>query len=178
MSFDKTKQAYIITQELFRKRGYNIIEKDDEMILAIKPDGNQICAFIPKTSCNFNVDYIQKIIYTLNEMDMDIKHCLIVYKRRTPVANKVIEESNQCGKIKFELFHEDELQYDLTTHKYVPKHELYYKNNTEDAKKFKKDLHPIISKIDPVSRFYDFNLGDVIKVTRKNGTVIFRIVGK
>lgn len=176
MSFEKTEQAYKICEELFIQRGYNIIEKDDERILAIKPDGNQICAFISKLSSKFNVDFIQEIISILNQMD--IRHCLIVYKAATPVAKKVIEESEQSEKIKVELFHEDELQYNLTTHKYVPKHELYHKNNTKEAKEFKKDKHPIISKMDPVSRFYDFNVGDIIKITRKDGTIHYRIVGK
>ena len=47
---DKTDIAYSTCLEMFTQRGYSIIEKDDERILALKEDGKQICAFINKLS--------------------------------------------------------------------------------------------------------------------------------
>ena len=38
------------------------------------------------------------------------------------------------------------------------------------------DTFPSLLKSDPISRFYGYNKGDIIKVTRKNGIVIHRIV--
>ena len=173
-NIEKTQKAYIICEEMFIQRGYNIVEKDDERILAIKQDGNQICAFISKLSSKFNVELIQEIISMLNQID--VWHCIIVYKdTATPVAKKIIEESK---KMKIELFHEDELQYNLMTHELVPKHELIYKNGSKESAEFKKNKYPIISRLDPVSRFYNFSIGDIIKITRKSGHIIYRIVGK
>ena len=108
--------------------------------------------------------------------EMDVYHGLIVYMdTATPVAKKIVEESQ---KMKIELFHEKELQYNLTKHYLVPLHELKYKKDNLEAKDFKKNKYPIISQKDPVSRFYGWSVGDVIQVTRKDGFVMFRIVGK
>ena len=108
---------------------------------------------------------------------MDVHHCLIVYKDNvTPVAKKIIEEIKE---LKIELFHQDELQYNITKHYLVPKHELIYKKGTAEYSNFKDkytDKFPIILKSDPISRFYAYEKGDIIKVTRKNGYVMYRIV--
>jgi DNA-directed RNA polymerase I, II, and III subunit RPABC1 len=170
-----TSRAYQIVEEMFQERGYEIIEQDDERILANKDSKNQICAFIPKVMTKFNVEKIQEYISMLKKMD--IWHCLIVYKdTATPIAKKVVEESKD---IMIELFNEDELQYNITKHFLVPKHELVYKKKSKECEEFKKkysDKFPIILKSDPVSRFYGYNKGDIIKITRKNGYVMYRIV--
>ena len=168
------ERAYQVCEEMFIQRGYIIVEKDDERILAIKEDGKQICAFINKLGAKFNVERIQECISMMREMD--VYHGLIVYMdTATPVAKKIVEESQ---KMKIELFHEKELQYNLTKHYLVPLHELKYKKDNLEAKDFKKNKYPIISQKDPVSRFYGWSVGDVIQVTRKDGFVMFRIVGK
>ena len=115
-----TLKAYNTCIEMFEQRGYEIAEQDDERILAIKQDGNQICAFIPKYMSKFNVDRIQEYISMIKKMD--VWHCLIVYKdSATPIAKKVVEDSQE---IMIELFNEDELQYNITKHFLVPKHVL------------------------------------------------------
>ena len=79
----------------------------------------------------------------------------------------------------FELFEENELQYNITKHYLVPKHELLFEKGSKGAKEFKEkysDKFPIILKTDPISRFYGFNKGDIIKVTRKGDVVMYRIV--
>ena len=107
---------------------------------------------------------------------MDVFHGVIIYKDSvTPIAKKVVEESKE---ILIELFNVDEMQYNVTKHYLVPKHELKYKKDSKEAKEFKKNKYPIISKYDPVSRFYGYNIGDIIMITRKNGYIMFRIVGK
>ncbi len=170
-----TSRAYQIVEEMFQERGYEIIEQDDERILANKDSKNQICAFIPKIMTKFNVEKIQEYISMLKKMD--IWHCLIVYKdTATPIAKKVVEESKD---IMIELFNDDELQYNITKHFLVPKHELVYKKKSKEYEEFKKkysDKFPVILKSDPVSRFYGYNKGDIIKITRKNGYVMYRIV--
>jgi DNA-directed RNA polymerase subunit H (RpoH/RPB5) len=168
------EKAYKVCEEMFEQRGYNIVEKDDERILAIKEDGKQICAFINKTSTKFNVERIQECISMMKEMD--VWHGLIVYSdTATPVAKKIVEESQ---KMKIELFHVKELQYNLTKHYLVPLHELKYKKDSEEAKEFKKNKYPIISQTDPVSRFYGWSSGDIIQITRKDNFIMYRIIGK
>lgn len=168
------EKVYQVCIELFEERGYNIIEKDEEQILALKKDGKQICAFISNTP-KFNVEKIQEYITLMKQID--VFHALIIYKdSATPVAKKIIEESND---ILIELFQEDELRYNITKHYLVPKHELVYEKGTKELKQFKEkysDKFPIILKTDPISRFYGYNKGDIIKITRKGGNIMYRIV--
>lgn len=166
------EKAYKTCIEIFEQRGYSILETDDERILAIKPDGYQICAFLTNTTKKLNINVIQECIYSMKQME--INHAFIIYKEfATPVAKKVIEDSD---KMVIELFSEDELQYNCTKHYLVPKHELLYKKDTEEAKEFRKNKFPLMLKTDPIARFYGYKAGDIIKITRKNGTIMYRIV--
>lgn len=167
------QKAYEVCIEMFEQRGYEILQKDDDRILALKEDGEHVCAFLILNT-KFNVDKIQECIGGMKQMD--VYHGVIIYKDTvTPIAKKVVEESKE---ILIELFNAEEMQYNITKHQLVPKHELMYKKDSIEAKEFKKNKYPIISKSDPVSRFYGYNIGDVIMVTRKNGYIMFRIVGK
>ena len=173
------EKAYEICVEMIQQRGYIIIDQDDERILAsrenrVSKKEEQICVFITNTP-KFNVESIQEYISMLKKMD--VSHCIIVYRdSATPVAKKIVEESKD---INIELFTEEELQYNITKHYLVPKHEIEFKKGTLGCANFKKkytDDIPIILKSDPISRFYGYERGDIIKVTRKGGYVMFRIV--
>ena len=164
--------AYNICIEMFTQRGYEIIDSDEDRILANKKDGAQICAFF--TTHKFNIDRLQEYISMMKKMD--VWHCIIVFKENaTPVAKKIVLDSKEMI---IELFEMDEMQYNLTKHELVPKHEKVDINekNAEDFKKSKTDKFPILLKTDPVARFYGFSKGDIIKITRKNGYVTFRRV--
>jgi DNA-directed RNA polymerase I, II, and III subunit RPABC1 len=166
-------KAYQICLEMVLQRNYTIIDKDDERILALKPDGFKMCVFTTNSS-KFNVETIHEYISMMKKMD--INHSIIVYQdTATPVAKKIIEESTELN---IELFHVDELQYNITKHSLVPRHQIMYKKNTVGCSNFKKKYSskfPLLQKNDPVARFYGFDTGDIIKITRDDG-VMFRIV--
>lgn len=168
------QKAYEICIEMIIQRNYEIIDKDDERILAKKPDGNLMCIFLTNSS-KFNVDSIQEYILMMRKMNL--WHSIIVYKDNvTPVAKKIISDTKD---FKIELFQEEELQYNITKHYLVPSHSIYGKKDSKESIEFKKkysDNFPVILKSDPVSRFYAYEKGDVIKITRSNGYVTFRIV--
>lgn len=172
------EQAFKISIEMIQQRGYIIIDQDEERILASREnefgEEEQICVFITNTS-KFNVESIQEYISMMKKME--VYHCIIVYRdSATPVAKKIVEESKDMV---IELFTEDELQYNITKHYLVPKHEILFKKGTLGAASFKKkysDNIPIILKNDPISRFYCYERGDIIQITRKNGYVMYRIV--
>ena len=168
------QKAYDTCLDMLEQRGYIIIDHDEDRILAAKNDTEQMCVFLTDSD-KFNVDSIQEYISMMKKMD--VHHCIIVYKDNvTPVAKKIIEETKE---LKIELFHQDELQYNITKHYLVPKHEILYKKGTAEYSNFKdkySDKFPIIMKSDPISRFYGYEKGDIIKVTRKNGYVMYRIV--
>ena len=99
--------------------------------------------------------------------------CLFTIRLINP---KIIDDAKE---FKIELFHVDELQYNITTHYLVPKHEIHCKKGTKECLKFKKtysDNFPILLRNDPISRFFDYEKGDVIRITDSDGFVSFRIV--
>ena len=168
------QKAYEICIEMILQRNYEIIDKDDERILSKKPDGNLMCIFLTNSS-KFNVDSIQEYILMMRKMNL--WHSIIVYKDNvTPVAKKIISDTKD---FKIELFQEEELQYNITKHYLVPNHCIYGKKDSKESIEFKKkysENFPVILKSDPVARFYAYEKGDIIKITRRNGYVTFRIV--
>ena len=169
------EKAYEICVEMIKQRGYKIVDSDNERILSVKPDNSQMCVFVVP-SHKFNVETIQEYISMMKKMNLS--HCIIVIKENaTPIAKKIIDESPD---LEIELFYVDELQYNITKHYLVPKHELAFKKGTVDYNTFKKkymaDNFPVILKSDAVSRFYAFQKGDIIKITRPNGLIMYRIV--
>ena len=164
-------QAYNICLELLQQRDYDIINKESDKIIAIKPDGNQMVTFfadIPK----FNVKNIQTYISVMDEMS--IFHAIIVYKEGvTSFTKKAIEQSLEMI---FELFAVADLQYNITKHRLQPKFECL---SEQETTKFKQEFgvrFPALRREDPIVRFYFFQKGDVIRVTRANKSIIYRIV--
>ncbi len=174
-----TEKMITVCKELLEQRYYNIIDEDETQILAEKPDGTNICMFMSQVS-KLNTEKCQEYINIMHEME--INHAIIIYiDSITSSAKKIIENlpslsmGGEVG-IHIELFCQSELQYNITKHHLQPKFDLLTK---EDAKKFKKDFgtkFPVMLKTDAIARFYGFSVGDVIKITRKNGYVTYRMV--
>jgi DNA-directed RNA polymerase I, II, and III subunit RPABC1 len=105
-----------------------------------------------------------------------IEHGLIIFEGSpTSTVKNVIGNTPALG-INIELFTADDLQFNITKHKLVPKH---IRLSKEEAKQFKEKYGvniPKLLRIDPVCRFYDFSTGDIIKIVRRDGFISFRIV--
>lgn len=146
-------------------------------VLALNKKGEQIGLFI--IGSKFNVETIQEYISTIRKIGLHSS--IIVYRETaTPVAKKIVKELNESKDMVIELFTEEELQYNPTEHKLYSPHEIAFKRGTPECIKFKKDHIgnlPEIYKSDAISRFYGFERGDIIKITRRtNGYVVYRIV--
>jgi len=157
--------------EIIDQRNYKISEKAENYFIAVKLNGKKILVFT-KFVVKFNVDSVKEFIKISN--DLGIYHCIIVYTDTvTSIAKKLIENSVD---IKIELFMSTELQFNITQHRLVPTH---IKLLDADSKKFKKQFglkFPAILKTDPISRFYGYEKGDVIKIIRSNNYIMYRIV--
>jgi DNA-directed RNA polymerase I, II, and III subunit RPABC1 len=165
------EQSRIICLEMLKQRNYDIIDYEDDKIVALKPDGHQMIVFF-SDSQKFNVKNIQVYISLMNELE--IFHSIIVYKEGvTSFTKKAIEQSME---MKFELFAEEDLQYNITKHRFQP---IFERLTEEEANEFKKKYglnFAIMRKEDPIAKFYNYQRGDIIKITRKNGYVTYRIV--
>lgn len=163
-----------IISEMFEGRGYTHIDSsNEERIMAKKEDGSSVCAFT-SIIAKLNVSEIHMHISILQKEK--INHGLIVFDGiPTPAVKNVIGNTPNLD-INVELFDVDDLQFNITKHRLVPKHIRLEK---EEAKEFKSKYGtdiPVLLRIDPVCRFYDFSKGDIIKIIRRNGFVSFRIV--
>lgn len=157
--------------EMISQRKYNICEKKEKCFIAVNSDEKKIIVFTDPVS-KFNVDSVKE--YIKISSDFGINHCIIVYTDSvTSMAKKLIENSVD---IKIELFMSSELQFNITRHRLVPAH---IKLDDVEGKKFKKQFglkFPAILKTDPISRFYGYERGDVIKIIRSGDYIMYRIV--
>jgi DNA-directed RNA polymerase I, II, and III subunit RPABC1 len=167
--------AYKTCLDILGQRDYDIVDEEDSQITAIKPDGTEICVFLINAK-KLDVSLVKEYVTLLNSLN--INHGIFVYGETiTPYAKKVVDSSKD---MKIELFCEKELQYNVTKHRLVPKHDRLPE---DEAIKFKKEFgckFGGILKTDPVARFYGYSRGDVIRITRDTGTngeyITYRIV--
>lgn len=163
-----------IIMEMFTQRDYSDINDSEEnRIIATKPDGTQVCAF-PSIIEKLNVAEIQNHISIMQKAD--ISHGLLVFEGvPTPAVKNVVANTPDL-KMNIELFQADDLQFNITQHRLVPKH---IRLDKEESRQF-REKHgtniPILLRTDAMSRFYDFAKGEIVKIVRRDGFVSYRIV--
>merc|ERR1712226_474354 len=106
---------------------------------------------------------------------------LVVNSGMTPSAKKMVTE--MLPKYVLEMFTEQELLINITEHELVPMHQvLTDEEKIELLKRYKITdiLLPRIQKIDPISRYYGVQAGQVFKIIRRSETagryVTYRLV--
>ena len=167
---DKAKEIII---EMLTQRGYSNISQSQSIITAIKPDKQTIYVF-PEIIEKLNNEEIHSHISQLQEAD--VKHGILIYEGTpTPAVKSVIQNLPNLD-INIELFHADDLQFNITKHELVPKHELLSPTETKEFKHKYGSNIPTLLRSDAISRFFDFHKGDIIKITRKSGAISYRIV--
>ena len=69
------------------------------------------------------------------------------------------------------------MQINITKHRLQPSSfDRLSKAETLEFRKKYGSKFPIMKSTDPIARFYDYDKGDIIQVTQRNGLVNFRIV--
>lgn len=165
MSVEKAKE---IINNICLQRNYRYEAED-----LYKDDKNDV--FVKIFYClhtKLNIDILKNYIQFLEEHHFT--HSIIVHDQIITSSSKKILEN--MVRFQFETFHLDELQFDITQHiLYCPHSKL----NDIEKKKINKDIVknlPILLHNDPICRYFDFRRGDIIKIQRKNGLIIYRIV--
>lgn len=181
----KMDKAIQTVTEMITQREYNITFEDNEKIIATNEKKQNIIAY--KTAISkFNVDRFKEYISKLEKLNDNYEngkynHIILVYTDCiTPTGKRMIIESID---ITFELFSIDELQFNITKHRLVP---LHKKLNEDESKFFKENYglkYQAILTSDPISRFYNYKRGDIIRILRqkktdnkKNYIIAYRIV--
>jgi DNA-directed RNA polymerase subunit H (RpoH/RPB5) len=172
-------------------------------INATKPDGGKMCVFVVDVE-KVNTECIQRYIASMQLRK--ISHSIIIYKdsitasarknvKDLPVffddgsgddkvenedssEEKVYEFTNNStmARMKIEFFSRRDLASNITKHVLQPLFRVLPKSEGDLFKKKYGIKHPKIFTTDPIARFYGYNVGDVVEVTRKNGFVAYRIV--
>lgn len=160
-----------IAKEMLNDREYIEIDEDDNKWIYQKKYGDLVVVFFCYYS-QLNINTMKEYIKYTEEKN--INHCIMLYKNNiTPSAKKII--TSLCD-IEVELFCMNELQYNITKHRYYRPHiELSKEESKEFKKKFGVKI-PILLKSDPVCRYYNFDKDSIIKITRKDDYISYRIV--
>lgn len=155
-----------IWNEIFIARGYTDITATDNYMSAVK-ENNQVVHLYILTEPKLNIDVI-KYYYTLFK-EHGIKHGILIYHNAiTSSVKKILE---LVYDIKIELFLHSRVQYNILKHNLVPTHDKIQKESDTDYTKY-----PILNYDDPVARLLDFGKGDLIRITRRDGSLYYRIV--
>jgi len=124
-------------------------------------------------STKLTIDCVKMIVKSLDSGNC--RHALVVYMNElTPQAREAVQQS---GKYMFELFLLEELQYNVTKHFLVPRHEKLEKHEAKEIlQTYGATQIPRMLKSDPIARFYNFKRGDIILCYRRDGDVSARLV--
>jgi len=168
-------------RQLLNQRGY-IIEHETEYLIVGIPSiqtnnyyyhpTEKICIFLDNITNDFNVSKSSEYIIKLKQIN--INHCIIIYKEKiTSVAKKI---SDSINEFTIELFPVKELMYNITSHYLVPLHKKLSYESAKDFIKTYESTIPVILVKDPVSKFYGFKKKDIIEIERNSGYITYRIV--
>jgi|GEM_PF-1139076 DNA-directed RNA polymerase subunit H (RpoH/RPB5) len=85
---------------------------------------------------------------------------------------QIIDKSLQSIGGLLQIFYMDELRYNPTSHRLVPKHEKLNESQTkkvmEDYRIKSKSQFPLILKTDPIAKWLGLKHGDIVKITHIN----------
>lgn len=172
--------------EMLGDRGHNvgnitrenlaqIVELDSiKPVIEIKLDDVKI---VYATQAKFKLAEIKKFFQ--DEDEPFTLYLLVVQDTMTQSNLKSIADL----KMNIEVYPVQRLQFNITKHMLVPKHEVIRDKVAIDAilESFKlksRTQLPIILKTDPIARYYGMKSGDLVKVTRNSPTagehVIYR----
>lgn len=159
--------------EMMRDRGFHIIEVVDDTYIIAENDHK-------KRTIVYLASYQRVSIKKMKHIKDIIEHdelgfyCLVIVCKGsvTSFAKQFI--TTDVNNIIVQIFTEKELAFNITKHFLVPKHELLNENekrNVINMYKTKLKHFPNILTTDPVSKYYAYVPGDLIKITRNSPTV-------
>ena len=161
LNIDKCK---VVVNEMMNDRGYNYSSDDDNRLIYTREDKkrNTVVIFINKKEDIKGKQVGRyKSTYSQDMYDIILIVNFISIEEKLPSKYIDLEYDN------VQVFHIKDLLYNITKHKYVPKHSIL---NEEEKKQF-TELYKItdIAKIkisDPVCRYHFAKRGNIIKITR------------
>ena len=169
--FDENGEYIQLNQELFNEN-FNINNLQLIVSKLNNPDDKIQVLFHEK---KIGIDILKLIISEMN--DINITHTLLIVKHKiTSFAKKEIIKLP--SKYNFEIFLENEMLFNITKHRIVPKHILLDDNEAKEIINCygKKAFYlPKIFKTDAICKYYDGKVGDIFKIEREKN-IYYRVV--
>lgn len=159
------QKTILVCKELFQARKQSIVS-EEETDLGVELTSNAGVWLCVLPNVKLNVDVFKQ--YYQHILSRNIPHAILVHRDAvTPSVKKTIPTVG----FPIELFHISEVQFNPTKHQFVPKHLKIPKTGHSEI-----DKYPILKRTDPIAKFYGFKIGDLIQITRKDGTIYYRVV--
>lgn len=111
--------------------------------------------------------------------DTDEKHVIFVFKDKINAQNEKNLKDIYCDVDNFETFCLKNLLFNITRHNLVPKHELVnaveseevYRRYSIKTKQQNMKFPLLLTKSDPVAKYYDFKPGQLVRITRPSSSI-------
>ncbi len=189
-NYNQLYRIYKNTLNMLYNRGYEKIEpipyetfekmsKEKLTIIAnLRPDYTlgrwpKIIVFFHEGTEKLGVKLVRNYYEKMLSQDIN-KAILIVKENVTSFAKSEINSFvSQENPVFIEIFLENSLVFDITTHELVPKHELISETEKKalfEKYKIKEMQLAKILRTDPIVLYYDFQEKDIIKITRPSET--------
>ena len=160
-----------IIEKLLEYRNYHIIERDDTKFIAQNNEKFLIVVF--SLYPTLNIDGIKEYLNILNTLDFS--HMIIIYNKSITSSSKKIIQHVKVQGIKIEAFQSDKLV-DISAHRLFRTHEkITGDEEVEIRQKYGTKLPKILTS-DAMVLWYGFEKGDILKITRKDGHITYRLV--
>lgn len=188
-----------VIKEMIVDRGFHLVNTDDTSdgentqysdtlitidrpILVGENELGKRCYVFWLSEPKMGVGILREIIAFADNDPLFASVIIICEEGNTPFTERKIRESETPGAIC--VFKTKEVRHNITKHMYVPKHTRCDREEIESLKKRYNITNmgtlPLIFDNDPVVRYYDFQVGDVIRIDRNNhfhnGHAYYRLV--
>lgn len=111
-----------------------------------------------------------------------VQYCLIVFRDswNASTEKNIKRKAQDELKMKYQVFKLAELQYNMSKHFLVPKHEIMTSEEEKHVMHMysvkSKSVLPSLLKTDPMARYLFAKSGDLVKITRESGVFIRHVV--
>ena len=130
---------------------------------------------------SMNIVYHINNKFKINELKKYLgnnDHVIVIFKEK--INNLNIKNMRDQNNVFIEIFMMKELQFNISKHLLVPKHEIMNDqveiNRLLSTYSLKKNQLPIILHSDPMARYLNVKVGDIVKITRDSPSAGIAIV--
>lgn len=161
-----------VVKEMLNDRKHNIENETKDYILSNNSDTKMLVSKVVHDK--ISISLIQNVL--LECKSFKCSRYIIFYTHSvTPMAKKIIQTSRHLN-VTIETMNIKEVSFNITHHYLVPKHDIVKSRDILEELKPQREHLPVLRKMDPVSKYYGYKRGDIVRITRKDKTIMYRIV--